>query len=161
MSMPQPEVEMEDYLRECVKIEPLAIQEEFVRIPMDLAYWNARYARALKNYLMSKIEVDVMYARLEPEIRQALINAGAKVTEAQVKSAIESNEDYIAVRRDQVNAEVEKNELFGCLDAIRSKKEMLISLGAHLRAEMEGDPTIREHNRGAKLMTRSRGEMGG
>lgn len=145
------DVDLEDYLRECVKIEPLAIQEEFVRIPADLAYWNSRYAQALRAHLMAKIDLDVTRAKLQPIVRLALQEAGAKVTESQVDAAIESHDSYVEHRRRVADAEVAKNELFGSLDAIRAKKDMLMSLGAHLRVEMEGDPVMREHMRGRSL----------
>jgi len=143
--------ELESYLRDCVNIDPLEVQAEFIRLPGDLAYWNARYARALRAHLTSKIAVNVTYARLEPKLRMAITDAGGKATEAMVKSAVEGNADYILAQERAVEAEVEKNEVYGALDAIRSKKEMLISLGAHMRSELEGDPTLREQSRGSKL----------
>ena len=147
-----PTEEMDAYLRQCVKINPEDMQEEFVRIPADLAYWNAKYAQALREHLLSKLDRDVLKANLEPMMRQELAAAGAKITEAVVKAAIESNEAMVEAERRVLEAEVAKNEVFGYLDAIRSKKEMLISLGAHLRAEMEGDPLIREQARSRRVM---------
>lgn len=146
------DVEMDAYLKQCVGINPEDIQEEFVRIPSDLAYWNARYARALREHLLAKVDRDVLKAQLDPLIRRELMEAGAKLTEALVKSTIESDDRLIEAERRCVEAEVQKNEVYGYLDAIRSKKEMLISLGAHLRAEMEGDPLIREEAKARKVM---------
>ncbi len=148
-----PAGEMDAYLKQCVGINPEDIQAEFVRIPGDLAYWNTQYANALREHLLSKLDFDVLKANLDPMVRQALLEAGAKITEATVSSAIESHEQLIDARRACIEAEVAKNERFGCLDAIRAKKEMLISLGAHLRAEMEGDPNIREQARSRKVMS--------
>lgn len=139
--------ELEDYLRECVGIDPLQINEEFIRIPGDLAYWNAKYARALRKYLTLKVDLDIQRARLEPMLRKVIIDGGGKPTVDQVKAQIEQHDDIISLRYQLVDAEVEKNEVFGSLDAIRSKKEMLVSLGAHLRAEMGGDPLIRDQQR--------------
>lgn len=136
--------ELEEYLRECVGIDPLTLNDEFVRIPSDLAYWNARYARALRAYLTAKVDKDITRGRLEPMMRLAIQNAGGKPTEKQIDALIDSNQDYIDACYKLVDAEVEKNEVYGALDAIRSKKEMLVSLGAHLRAEMQGDPRIRD-----------------
>lgn len=140
---------MEDYLRACVRIDPLDIQGEYIRIPADLAYWNDRYAEALRVFLGSEIEVKLIRAQMEPQIREMLLNAGGKTTEAQVKAAIDSDENVIDAQRRNVEAEVEKNRHYGILDAIRSKKEMLISLGAHIRVEMAGDPLIRDMQRAA------------
>lgn len=144
--------ELDSYLRQCVKINPEDIQGEFVRIPADLAYWNSQYAAAMRRHLFSKIDTKVLRARLEPEIRAALIAAGAKLTESMVKAAIDSDERVVEAERMEAEAEVAKNECFGYLDSIRSKKDMLISLGAQLRAEMEGDPLIREQARSRRVM---------
>ncbi len=134
----------DDYLRECVRINPEDIQAEFLRIPGDLAYWNAQYAIALKAFLNAEIDVKVTKGRVYAASKEAIIARNGKPTEEAMKALVESNEDYIAQQYACVDAEVKKNELYGKLDAIRSKKEMLISLGAHLRAEMVGDPSLRE-----------------
>lgn len=139
-----PTVDLEPYLRKCVKIDPLDIQGEYVRISADLAYWNDRYADALREFLASEVDLKVLKAQLEPGTRQALIDAGGKTTEAQVKAAIESDERVLEAQARAIAAEVDKNRHFGILDAIRSKKEMLVSLGAQLRAEMAGDPLLRD-----------------
>lgn len=136
--------ELDKYLKDCVAVCPEAIQEEFVRLPADLAFWNQKYAEALREFLMAKIELDITKARLQPIVRESLKTAGAKVTEALVESAIDSHDACIEARRVLAIAEVSKNELFGNLDAIRAKRDMLMSLGAHLRVEMENDPVIRE-----------------
>jgi len=47
---------------------------------------------------------------------------------------------------------VEKIRLYGVIDAVRTKRDMLISIGAQVRAEMESDPSIRERSRGRKLV---------
>lgn len=140
----------DDYLRSCVDIDPLRINDEYIRIPGDLAYWNQQYADALRVFLQAKVDLGTIRAKLQPAIRQALLVAGGKTTESQVEAAIDSNQTYIDAQNALIDAEVAKNEQYGKLDAIRSKKEMLVSLGAQLRAELEGDPSLREQHRGAR-----------
>ena len=81
------------------------------------------------------------------EVIYYVMDAGAKITVDMVKAAIDSHDDYVAAQRKTIDAEVEKNECFGRLDAIRSKRDMIVSLGAQIRAEMQADPTVREHMR--------------
>ena len=102
-----PTAEMEEYLRKCVRIDPLDLQAEYVRISADLAYWNDRYADALRSYLMSKVDLRVLEAQLEPITRQALIDTNGKTTEAQVKAALEGDERIVDANRALVEAEVE------------------------------------------------------
>ncbi len=147
--MEDPSENLEDYLRKSVKIDPLDIKGEFIRIPADLAFWNGRYADALREFLMAKADLEILKAQLMPLVRQALLDKGAKVTESIIESAVDGDAQVVEARDRLVNAEVEKARLYGTLDAIRSKKEMLISLGAHLRAELEGDPSLRDQHRHA------------
>lgn len=144
--------ELDAYLRQCVRINPEDIQGEFIRIPGDLAYWNAQYAKAMREHLLAKIDENVLEAQLEPIVRQGLREAGAKITENMVSSAIQSHESLVEAKRRTAEADVAKNECFGYLDSIRSKKDMLISLGAHLRIEMMGDPILRDQMRAAQLI---------
>lgn len=145
---------VDDYLKQCVSIVPEAIQEEFMRIPAMLAYWNARYAQAIREHLNAKLDEKILRANLLPVIRTELMEAGAKLTESQVEAALDSNESLIEAQRRTIDADAAKAEAYGQLDAIRSKKEMLISLGAQLRAELQGDPLIRETVRGAREFKR-------
>ena len=142
--------ELDTFLLECCRIDPLQLNEEFIRIPSDLAHWNARYAKALKRYLLAKVNEKITKGRLEPMMRQAIMHAGGKPTEKQIDALIDSNQSYIDICYELVDAEVEKNDIYGSLDAIRSKKEMLVSLGAHMRAEMGHDPLLRDQVRGAR-----------
>jgi hypothetical protein len=145
-----PTEKLEAFLRKCVRIDPLDLSQEFVQLSGQLAYWNDRYADALREFLTAKVDLEVLKGQLQPLVRQALLDAGGKTTEAQVASVIETHDEVIDAKHRLVDAEVDKNRLFGSLDAIRSKKEMLISLGAHMRAEMGHDPLLRDQARAAR-----------
>lgn len=141
----------DSYLRDCVRITPESMNEEFMQLPGVLAYWNQKYAEAHKLYLDSKLDVSVTRARLQPLVREALALAGGRVTEAQVEAAIDSNEDYIDAIRRMNAADSLKQEAWGIVDTMRAKREMLVSLGANIRVEMQNDPTIREYARSNRV----------
>jgi hypothetical protein len=129
-------------VRDAVKIEPLAMQEEFVRIPADLSYWNAQYADLLRRFLVAKAESEHLWARIWMETRETLLIDG-KATEKLIESKATCNPEWQKAHLALVELEAEKARVRGVVEAIEAKKEMLISLGAHLRAEMEGDPMVR------------------
>lgn len=135
------------YLKECVAIEPLAIQEEYVRIPSDLAYWNAQYAKAQREALVAKVNLDVLERELYAVIRGELEAGGARVTEKTIDAGIGRSEAWVEAKHHLAESEAEKAKLYGYLDAVRTKREMLISLGAHLRIEMQGDIRLREESK--------------
>ncbi len=143
--MPRATIEpgSEEYQRDCVSIQPEDLDSEFCRVAADIAYWNAQYADANRSYLFAKIEADRVRGMLYFEHREALELMGKKVTEAQVGALVDTDPRQIDARTDLVETEARKVRLRGVCDAVIAKKDMIQSLGAKLRAEMAGDPTLR------------------
>jgi hypothetical protein len=138
------ELDVDEYLYESVRIEPLALEEEFVRMSADLAYWNQRYAAAVREHLTSKIAIERTASHLRIIHRERLTAENPKPpTESMVEAAVNTDEQMDKARAALIDAEVEKVRLAGVLDAVRTKRDMLVSLGAHVRAEMQADPSIR------------------
>ena len=54
------------------------------------------------------------------------------------------------------DADGRRLKLQGVLDAVRTKKDMLVSLGASMRAEMQGDPSIRAAHAEARMYSTPR-----
>lgn len=136
-------VEMERYLLECVRVDPLRIEDEFVRVLTDTAYWNERYLVAFEAFLRAKLFRDRTYASAEMRIRMNLEDTGKKATEAMVKAMLEGDDEVYEANVAWISAEVEKVRLHGILEAIRGKREALISIGAHIRSELAGNPSLR------------------
>jgi len=145
------ELDVEQFLHDAVQIEPLALQEEYIRVAPDLAYFNERYSRALERSMIAKLAVDQTEARLQIAVRQALLNTSQKITEALVEASVTTHEDMTTAREEQIQADVEKSRLHGVLDAIRTKRDMLVSLGAHVRSELQGDPSLRVQAQNVRL----------
>lgn len=141
-----PDMIDEKYLKDCVAIEPLAIQEEFTRLPADLAYWNDRYAAALRAHLLAKLDSEETHSRLYIAHRERMLAAGVKPTESQVEAQIDNDPEMHQARLAMVDSEVDKGRLRGIVDAVSTKRDMLVSLGSHIRTEMEGDLVIRKRH---------------
>jgi hypothetical protein len=141
------DIEVDDYLRDCVRIEPLALEQEYVRLPADFAYWGERYSVAMRTYLQLEEDTKRTTARLWMETREKLTAAGKKPTEAMIDAAMRQEEEHQKAHAALVGAEAEKERLRVVMEAIRTKREMLVSLGATIRQEKEHDPVIRERVR--------------
>lgn len=141
-------------VREVVSIEPMLLQEEFVRMPSDLARYNHLYAQALRVHLLAKREVDRAWARAYLEEREQ----GEKQSEATLKAKVEISDEYQQARYHAVLAEVKLKEIGGVCEALRTKKDALISIGAHIRAELGGSPRVREQYKGARDVESTRAE---
>lgn len=136
------------YLTECASVDRDDISEEFVKLPGQLAYWNARYAEALDAFLVAEANVKLIRGQRTPIVREIVKEtATGRATEAMFEAAVEEDEEVQEAVRRRIKAEVKKARMFGALDTMRAKKEVLISLGAHIRAEMGGDPLIRDEQR--------------
>lgn len=138
-----PDEDPEEFLESCVQINEADMNAEFVKVPAQLAYWNNRYAIIYRHWLERKAMKEQLYAQLAIDIRTRLSIGASRVTLTEVESAVLLEPEYQQAKAKEIVAESEKVRLFGILDAIRSKRDMLVSLGANMRAEMQHDPSLR------------------
>jgi len=143
------DLEVDAYLKKCVSIEPLALNEEYVQFSSDLAYWNAYHAEALRTHLIASLNVDRVVAMRRIELRAKMAET-QKVTESMIDAAVDMDIAVCTARFEAIEAEVEKVRLRGVVDALHAKKDMLVSLGATIRMEMEGEPSLRAAMRDSK-----------
>lgn len=161
-----------EYAIECVDLEPLSLEEEFVRLPADLAYWNAKLSQTAAEYQRAKFHREQVAGRLHVELREELMVAAREAAEEaaeealatnpdkkpprisiksptvdDIKSAVVLHEEYVGARELEIEKEQEKSHEYGIVDAIRCKRDMLVQIGANRRAEMQGDPQLRTETR--------------
>lgn len=137
-----PDVLPED-VAEAVEINTATINRHMEEVPGLLAYWNERLAVQSREVARLKAARERAEAALHKQIRADMVFSGAKPTEAKVQAEVVLHEGYQIARERESNAAIEKSRLSGVFEAIRAKKDMLISLGANYRAEMDHEPRIR------------------
>jgi len=130
-----------DYAASCVKLEQENLQGEFVKYTADLAFWGERVAEARHGESMAKQVRDVQAAELDVMGREAL--AGEKATEAKVQAWVTRHPAMQAAEMELANQTLEFDRAKAVYDALRSKRDMLVGLGAQQRAEMQHDPSIK------------------
>jgi hypothetical protein len=145
------EIQVEQFLKDSVEIEPTLLQEEYVRVPADIAYWNERYSVALRAHLMAKLTLDRIFAGVQIETRETLLAEGSKVTESTVAAKVELNPKYQQARLAVIDTEVEAARIKGVGYAVSAKREMIVSLGAHLRIELQNDPALRDFKKAQRI----------
>ena len=96
---------------------------------------------AQRRYLMAEMEKKKTEARLHllAKANAALSDKGKGKTVPDLKAEVEVHPEFLAATVDLIDADSEKLRMRGIVDAVTAKKEMLISLGAKLRVEMQGD----------------------
>ena len=132
----------DEFLEDVIDINPLNIDEHFRKVPAELAYYNQQYADAFEKYLRAKMLCERSHAESYKRISQEAENEGRRVTVSSLEAAVLMDMSYQMAKEDLVEAESEKQKLRGKVEVVSAKKEMLISLGAHIRVEMS-DPMIR------------------
>lgn len=134
----------EQATNDLMSVDPLHLKREFTEIASLLATANEQYAEALRKHLKAKRRKDETYARLYVEKRET---AEERLTGDMLKHMVEMDEEFERASQIAIDAEVGKARAFGKCEALRAKKDALISLGAHVRAELAGDPQLREYQR--------------
>lgn len=147
--------EFDGYLFDCVTLDEDDLQGEYTRVSADMAYWTRRAAASEEAYLAAK-------ANVKREEASAWLAVRDKLEEEEVQRADEEDrkpkpaavaviDRHVVVHAGVHHAQATlarvaraREEARGVIDAIFTKREMLVSLGAHVRKEMERDPLIRE-----------------
>jgi len=112
------------------------ITAEFSKQPALLAWFGVIYQQANNSYETAKTELEIFEAKACNEARQC-VEEKVKVTETFIKQLVMADEEYIS-RRQRVDALKAQAELTRrAFEAIREKGSVLISLGAHIRSEIE------------------------
>ena len=131
-------------------IDPLDLQDAFIKVPAELAYWSGQYAKAYRKAAAAKASEKQIIGAYREVARERVLAKRGKSTEADVAAELEGIDEVQEAREESIESDYNKVHLYGIVDAIRTKKDMLISVGAHVRAEMDHDPTIRAQHRGAR-----------
>jgi hypothetical protein len=111
------------------------ISQEFTDQPSLYAYIAILAAQAEACWRESKRSTEEETAQLDKNVRQDLMANGEKITEGKVAAEVKLRRGY----RDAVDYEMECHEQYLIMRAVENamsqRAQMLISLGAHLRAE--------------------------
>lgn len=146
--------EFEQYLYDCVTIDEDRINEEYCRVAADLAYWGRRHANAEEAYLAAKANVKREAASAWIRTREKLEEEESERAAAQerkfkppavalIDKHTELDEGLAMARATFASAARMREETSSIVSAVHTKREMLVSLGATLRKELEMDPSIR------------------
>lgn len=137
------DIEVGDYLKQCVDLEPEAISEEYARLSPDYAYWNERLRGVAKSLMNAEFHEKKTEARLYLKYKEP--EEGKKPpTEKTVDSAVTLDGDYQEAHQQTLELTAERDYLKGVLKTLSLKAEMLVSMGATMRQEIQGDLRMRE-----------------
>jgi hypothetical protein len=136
--------EAEIELRDMLVTDPEKIVQSFTEMPSQIAWAATRHAQAVRTHLRTKARARRLRGLLEIQAREELRQFYPKPTESQVAARTEQDARWVVAQEEEIEAEVSRELTKGLLEAARCKRDMLISIGATLRAELERDPVIRD-----------------
>lgn len=132
-----------DEVAQVVQVDSLDVDGHFNRLPADIARWTERYADALGRALRAEARQRRTFAELFLEYKATLLENGKNMSEEVAKYKTRCNPKYVEAQDAEIDAEVARVRIEGVLNALRAKKDALVSLGAGMRAEMNANPSIR------------------
>lgn len=111
------------------------ITSEFAAQAGNYAYVATLAAEAELQEMLASHDKDKTYSKLYIRKRRDFEALGSKFTEAVLNSHVEIDSDYEEVVDRLLNAKAQVQAMKAITRALEMKANMLISLGAHLRAE--------------------------
>ncbi|KKN46455.1 hypothetical protein LCGC14_0672950 [marine sediment metagenome] len=136
-----------DAVLEVMEIDPLDIELEYTTIGPQIARYNELHVEALREQLYAEREVKRVRAKKQLFIRAKASDSGDKMTDSRANAKVEASQIVQKVEIAAIDARIERERLRGILKTLEGKRDMLVSLGAHIRAEMQGNPSLREQYR--------------
>lgn len=147
-----------DDVKRVVAIDQRNIQAEYCALPTALSLWIFRRVEATKRHRLAELELEVLEENCKIDTRAANQSAvmssirdektGKPMLKAatvdEIDALVASNPMVVQAKRTVIDAAEQKEKCAGMVDALMTKSQMLISLGADIRAEKNGDPSIRE-----------------
>lgn len=137
-------------LKEDLDIDIDDLTSSFMDQPGKFAWWAvlASQARAIARRRQNEFENykdyinKTLQSKLDQEVREMLEMDGEKITESKVEKMIFGHKEYKEAQEklkdlkyQHIEAEADANLLESARYAMEQRKDMLISLGAHLRAD--------------------------
>ena len=112
-----------------------------------IARWGVILADAQRELAIKKVDHDKWLAEKKQEARTST-KKEFKSEKANVEQVMMDNVDVYAEKcKDLIDAEYNVDVIRVIVDAFKSKKDMLISLSANKRSEMERDMMIKDYNK--------------
>jgi hypothetical protein len=144
-------------LEEDIRINPSNLELEFVEQANRFAYWALMSEQAKDLAARKKIQLDMLYARLDFQTRDTHHQNGSKFTEKMIEGEVTTNQDYQVTNLDLADLRKLSALLQVAKEAMVMRKDMLISLGANYRAEGQADPVMFKESARKRVETINKG----
>lgn len=129
-------------LSEDLTIDQANLSESYAEHARKFAFYSTAFELATNHEAKLKVKLERAYAQLDEKARDHLSSIGKKFTEAMVESVVITAPDYVAIQDEYLDAQKQTGLLRASRDAMIHRKDMLVSLGANYRAEINADTSL-------------------
>ncbi len=139
-AMEQVNYTSEEPIAEALSMDPTNIKRDFVQLPGHFAFYGEKAAVAMRSQLRAKAEVKRCRARVyldfkeDAEVERA-DGTKRKFSEAQLDAMVETHPHVVEAGDELIECEYQKAHAYGELEALRSKRDALVSITGHVRDE--------------------------
>jgi len=132
----------ENFIAEVLTVDLADPKKELMRLPADLAHYDALYLDAYEAHTRAKRNCEAIKASLmrDPDL---VIELRAELGKAPnidvIKAAVLVHVDYENAKEQEITAEIQMKRALGHVDAIREKSRMLQMAVAIIRDELKAD----------------------
>lgn len=132
-----------DRLAKDVAIDQNDLSGEFAKHASLYAYYASLARRA--EYEADKLghQEDLVYAKLDTDIRKKAAAENEKLTEAAIKNRILLDSRHQAIVQRKLDAELVANLAKEAAESFKQRRDMLIQMGSDAREEMRGELRMR------------------
>jgi hypothetical protein len=119
-----------------LNIDKTDLDEEIVKQPALYSYYAERQAEADQKVKDQKLALEVFEAALDRQIRDKALAKREKLTEQQVVMRMKNSDAWINHRKKVNELTAQADQIKGIVEAMRQKKDMLITISANARQEL-------------------------
>ena len=123
---------------------PEDLSEAFHKQSGRFSYYAAKHAQAERQEARVKLNIDMVEATLDTQIRRKAKNEKEKLTETQITRMITLSPKYQEAVNDHIDAKQISSVCKSVAESFRQRRDMLIQLGADQREEKKGVLRMKE-----------------
>lgn len=119
------------------RIDEDNLSKEFAEQASLYGYFSVLMAKAEHEAAVMEFGKDQEYAIADTSLRDEMTEAGEKYTEGLIRSLVLADEEYGKKAMSAIDSQFDYKLLKAIVSALQQRAEMLVSLGAHVRHEID------------------------
>jgi len=141
---PKPKPLPTDPVEDVTRVDVTALDNDFTQLPAQIAHTTERYAAALGRLMRAETHRKQVEAELFLEFKKTPLEGGKYPSEEICKAMVRQHPRFHSAQEQEIDTEVARVRLHGLVEALRAKRDALVSLGAGQRLDKQGEVNLRD-----------------